>query len=149
MEHVVMTLDLPFGDDLPYWKTSKSPADSWVEKTIELLRKLGATEISEAFASSGGVSSFVIVFRAAGELFRVVWPVLRVRKPEDEKAARVQAATLMYHDCKAKAVAAKALGFRTAFIGQLVLPNNCTVQESAQPMIAQHVKPVALIGQSS
>lgn len=139
---------LPFGDELPYWKTSKSSADSWVAKTIELLKKLGAKNISEAFASSGGVSSFVIVFHAGDEMFRVVWPVLRVRQPENQTAARIQAATLMYHDCKAKAVAAKALGLRTAFIGQLVLPNNCTVQESAQPMIAQHVKPVALIGQS-
>ena len=140
-------MDLPYGDELPYWKTSNSSAESWVSKTIAILAKFGAKEISEGFAASGAFSSYVILFRFGAEQFRIVWPVMKYRNPEDQKSARVQAATLMYHDCKSRAVTAKALGVRTAFIGQLLLADNKTVQESATPLIAEQVKPMALIGQ--
>lgn len=131
-----MTHELPYCDELPYWRTSRTSPDGWIVKTIKLLRDLGADSVSDAFVSANdGRATFAIVFTFEGDTFRVVWPVMRIRNPKDESASRIQAATLLYHDCKAKAVSAKALGVRTAFIGQLLLKNGKTVQESQLPIL--------------
>ena len=138
-------MDLPFSDEVNYWKTSRTAADAWVGKSISLLRKLGATDIAEAFGSRNGNAAFILAFAIDGESFRIAWPVLPNRKPGEEAAARVQAATLLYHDCKAKALSAAILGPRTAFIGALLLPGGHTVAEASLPAIAEHVRAVALL----
>lgn len=132
-------MNLPYCDEVPYWKTSRTAPDTWIQKTVDLLRKLGASDISEAFGSSAGRAAYILAFNFTADRFRVVWPVLPPRKPEDGAAARIQAATLLYHDCKAKAVAASVLGPRDAFIGALLLPDNRTVTESSLPALAEHL----------
>lgn len=138
--------ELPYAYTLPYWRTSKASADTWIDKTVDVLRKLGASVTGVGYAGSEAVSAYVIVFKYGEEVFRVTWPVLKLRDPDEANAARIQAATLLYHDCKAKAVAATVLGFRTAFIGQLMLPEGKTVSESSHAALLHHVKPLALLG---
>ena len=138
--------ELSYVYELPYWRTSKTAPDVWIDKTVRLLENLGATVTGDGYAGSSGVSVFVIVFKFGNEVFRVTWPVLRVRDPAVSFAARVQAATFMYHDCKAKALAAKVIGFRTAFIGQLMLPEGKTVSESSHTALLHHVRPLVLLG---
>ena len=75
----------------------------------------------------------------------VVWPVLRVKKPEDQAAARIQAATMLYHECKARALAAAVFGVRAAFIGNLVLADNRTVVETSTPELTEHLKQPRLL----
>lgn len=127
---------LPYGDEVPYWKTGRSSPDVWVEKTKSVLFRLGVKQVDEAFGSVNGRAAFMLAFESQGEKFRVCWPVLRVRKPEDEPAARIQAATLLYHDCKAKAVAASVLGLRTAFFAHVALPDGRTMADIATPLLA-------------
>jgi hypothetical protein len=129
---------LPKASKLPYWKSGKSAPDVWIQRTRDVISKIGGANISEAFGSSKGRAAFMLRFEIGGESFRVVWPVLP-HGPHDEKAARTQAATLLYHDCKAKAVAASVLGPRTAFFHALELPDGRTVGELATPNISQSI----------
>jgi len=126
-----MTQKLPRADTIPYWRTSRSPADSWIAKSIEIIKKLGGNHITEGFRASTDQSAFLIYFELNGEHFRIVWPVLPTKFPADNPAARIQAATLLFHDVKAKALAASILGPHTAFIGHLLLPNGKSVGEVA------------------
>ena len=65
-----------------------------------------------------------------------MWPVLPT-KSGDEKAARIQAATLLYHDIKARAISAAVLGARAAFFTFLMLPDGRTAAAIAAPEIAE------------
>ena len=74
----------------------------------------------------------MLAFSFGDERFKAVWPVL-TSKSGNECSARVQAATLLYHDVKAKSVMAKVLGFRAAFFSYLMLPDGRTMVEMATP----------------
>lgn len=134
----------PYAHTLPYWKTSTSSPDKWIDRALAVLKKLGAKDISHMFGSSNGSAAYMITFRAAGQTFRIVWPVMRLRDGDKERDGRRQAATLLYHDCKAKAVAAAAFGVEVAFVGQLVLPTGKTVEQSTVPQLSEHAKPLML-----
>lgn len=140
-----MTDALPYADEIRYWKTGQSSPDTWIEKTICVIKEMGGSGVSEAFGSSRGRAAFCLSFEIGDEKFRVIWPVLPVRRAEDERAARIQAATLLYHDCKAKAIAASVLGARAAFFHALQLPDGRTVGELATAAIAQSV-PSSMLG---
>ncbi len=129
--------ELPMAHKMPYWQSGRSSPDVWIERTKKVIRDLGGTSISEAFGASEGRAAFMLRFESGGEFFRVVWPVLPTRTPKDEPAARTQAATLLYHDCKAKAVAAAVHGVRTAFFYALELPDKRTVSQLATPALAK------------
>lgn len=140
-----MSNELPYADEIRYWKTGQSSPDTWIEKTIGVVKEMGAVNIAEAFGSSRGRAAFCLSFEICSEKFRVIWPVLPTRRTDDERAARVQAATLLYHDCKAKAIAASVLGPRTAFFNALQLPDGRTLSEVATPLLQECVPP-ALLG---
>ena len=140
-------MDLPFADDVNYWKTSQSGSETWILRAIKEVESLDGTVLSEAFGSSGGRSAFMLTFQIGGDLFRVVFPVLPTRtgKETDQRAARVQAATLLYHDVKAKCLIAKILGTRSAFFSYLVLPGGHTAAEATEPELLDHL-PLLLKG---
>lgn len=140
---------LPYADSIPYWKTGRSSPDIWIGKTKQLLSKIGAKNVDEAFLSIGGKTVFALSFTIGTETFRVSWPVLRIKDPKDEPAARIQAATLLYHECKARCLAASVLGSRSAFVSYLVLPGGSTVMESSSALIAEHSKPAGFLGLKS
>jgi hypothetical protein len=108
---------LPYAEEVNYWKTSKSSPDAWMERTRRQIEKLGGTVLAEGSGSEPGLgrAAYMLAFEIEGEHYRVVWPVLP-SKTGDEKAARRQAATLLYHDLKAKAISAAVLGARAAFL---------------------------------
>ena len=72
----------------------------------------------------------MIAFEISGDRFKIVWPVLKSRSG-NEKAARRQAATFIYHDVKAKCLSATVLGARSAFFSYLLLPDGRTVSEAS------------------
>ena len=82
--------------------------------------------------TQAGRSAFMLAFKIDDEQFKVVWPVLP-SKSGNERAARIQAATMLYHDVKARCVSAKVLGPRAAFFNYLVLPDGRTTVEAASP----------------
>ena len=130
-------MDLPYADTLNYWKTSKTSPDVWLEKARRVIEGLGGVVTGEAFGrDAAGRSAYMLAFEIEGHAFRIVWPVLPVRNPRDERAARIQAATMLYHDVKARCLSAAVLGARTAFFAYLVLPDGRRAAEVAAPELA-------------
>ena len=57
----------------------------------------------------------------------------------NEGAARIQAATLIYHDTKAKCLSAVVLGARAAFFSYWMLPDGRTAVEASVPELAKGI----------
>ena len=129
-------MELPYADSLNYWKTSRSSPDTWIERARRHIEKLGGVILGEAFGRNAeGRSAYMLTFEVDGSRFRVVWPVLPVKKKNDEYAARVQAATMLCHDIKAKCLTAKVLGARSAFFPYMLLPDGRQISSLADPDI--------------
>ena len=131
---------MPYAEDIPYWKTGKSAPDAWLDRTEGVIEKLGGRVRLRARGNddSGKQQVFVVEFEMGGERFRVVWPVLPSRSG-DTKAAERQAATLLYHDAKARSLNATLFGPRHAFFQFLLLPNGQTAGEAAAPMLSAYL----------
>lgn len=116
-----------------YWMTSKTAPDAWLDKTEGLIEGHGGTILSRGHGKMGQQEAYMLEFRFSGETFRIEWPVL---PSSNQRAARVQAATLIYHDVKGKIVAAKVHGTRAAFFQYLLLPDGRTAVEIADSQIS-------------
>ena len=125
-------MSLPYAEDVNYWKTGTSAADTWIDKAKAEIRAASGKVVNEAFGSQEGRAAFMLEFTFGADRFRVVWPVLP-SKTKAERAARVQAATMLYHDVKAKCVSAKVHGARAAFFQYAVLPDGRTAANVAAP----------------
>lgn len=120
-------------EDVPYFQTGKSAVETWIERTKKEIASVGGKLQGEMFGydHATGQASFLLQFQIGDDVFKLIWPVLPCRKPVNERAAKIQAATALYHDVKAKVVAAKFKGTRTAFFEYLVLPNDQTTAQAA------------------
>ena len=125
-----------YAEDVNYWKTSRTSPDVWLAKAKREVVKAGGQVLAEGFGSDGERAAYMLAFDFGDERFKAVWPVLS-SKSGNERAARIQAATLLYHDVKAKSVTAKILGFRAAFFSYLMLPNGRTAAEMATPDLVE------------
>jgi hypothetical protein len=110
-----------------YWQTSKSGPDSWIDKAKKEIASIGGKIITELYGmDETGRSAFSLVFSIGADTFKIVWPVLPSRTG-NERAAKVQASTMLYHDVKHKVVMAKVKGTRTSFFEYLMLPDGQTM----------------------
>lgn len=134
-----------YADEVNYWKTGNSAPDAWLDRAKREIATAGGKVLGEAFGrDESGRAAYMLEFTFGQERFRAVWPVLPVRKPADERAARIQAATMLYHDIKAKCVSAKVHGARAAFFQYLALPDGRTATQLAAPeLIAQYPRLLA------
>jgi hypothetical protein len=123
-----------YAEDINYWKTGRSAPDAWLKKAKAQIVKLGGTVLAEGFGNDvgSGQAAYMLGFEIEGQRFKVLWPVLPSRSGE-ERSARIQAATLLYHDVKARCISATVLGARVAFFNYLVLPNGRTAAEMTGP----------------
>lgn len=121
-----------YAEEVNYWKTGQSSPDTWLEKAKREITTVDGQVLGEGFISEAltGKSSFMLCFHLQEEDFKVLWPVLK-SKTGNIKAARVQAATALYHEVKASCVKFKFLGARVAFLAYLVLPNGRSAAEVA------------------
>lgn len=120
---------LAYAEDVGhYWKTSKTTVDSWLTKTKKLITDVGGVIDEEAFASKGGMSAFMMSFVIAGQTYKIMWPVLESRSG-DAASAKKQAATMMYHDVKARVMTAKVMGAKFAFHQYMLLPDGRTAAQ--------------------
>jgi len=127
---------LPFAEDVNYWQSGKSPPDAWIDRTKALVKGLGGVILMDAFGSdASGRAAFAMQLEIGGEQYKVIWPVLPSRT-KNERAARIQAATMLYHDVKQRCLSAVVLGARAAFFSYLVLPDGRTAAEVATPELA-------------
>jgi len=106
---------------------------AWIDRAKREIGAAGGRVYSEAFGrDADGRAAFMLEFGFKEERYRVVWPVLSSRAGA-EKAARIQAATMLYHDVKARCVSAKVLGTRAAFFSFLMLPDGRTAAQLSAP----------------
>lgn len=122
-------MDLPYAYESPFWKTGKSSSDTWIDRTRKLIEKAGGEHIMESYGCdhSCGRSAFMIAFSIGEDKFNLVWPVLLTRDGSELKAAKRQAATMLYHDVKNKCVKAQVFGARVAFFEYVMLPDGRNV----------------------
>lgn len=132
---------LPYAEDVNYWQTGKSSPDSWIDNAQKEILSIGGKVLAWAFGAEGatGRAAYMLEFTLAGERFKVVWPVLPTRSGKNEASARIQAATMLYHDVKARCVSAKVIGARSAFFSYLMLPDGRTAANVSAPELAEQL----------
>lgn len=120
-----------YAEDINYWQTSQMSPDAWIEKAKREIIGIGGKILGEAFgADAEGKSGFILAFKIADDQFEIRWAVLPTRTQGKDRQARVQAATLLYHDVKHKAVMAKVKGARASFVEYLMLPDGQNVGQA-------------------
>lgn len=127
--------ELPYAEDINYWQSSQTAPDTWIDKAVKLIENFGGDVLGEGYGKSNGRAAYLITFDYEDEVYKVIFPVLPT-KGTNERAARIQAATLLYHDVKAKLLLATIMGVRTAFFQYLMLPDGRTVTQLSNPEIA-------------
>ena len=138
-------MKLPYAENINYWKTSQSSPDNWIEKATKQIQSLGGKVYTHAFGQDDeGASAYMMLFSINEDQFKVVWPVLPSRTGK-EIAAKRQAATLLYHDIKAKCLSATVKGTREAFFQYLLLPNGRTTSQASIPELLEGI-PLSLAG---
>lgn len=136
---------LPYAEDVNYWKTGTSSPGTWIERVSRLIEGFKGKVYTHAFGKDDqGSGAFMIFFKIGPDNFKIIWPVLPSRS-RNEEAARRQAATLLYHDVKAKCLRAAVFGTRSAFFQYLMLPDGRTAEQASVPELAAGI-PVALSG---
>ena len=125
-------------ENLPYWKTSNSSPDTWMDRTIKLILDFDGELINQAQGMDykSGMAAFQIIFKLQCDSLKIVFPVLEPKKQSDMKSAKIQAATILYHDIKSRLVSSKILGARNVFFGNLLLENGVTAAELENPELS-------------
>lgn len=123
-----------WAEDANYFQTSRSEPGTWLDRAAEQINKAGGQVLGHAFGTDPqtGADAYMLLFRLDGEEFKIIWPALP-SKTGKVKAAQRQAATALFYDVKARCVASKFLGGRTAFFSYLMLPNGQTTTQVAAP----------------
>ena len=130
-------MNLPYAEDVGhYWQSGSSPPDTWIEKAKRQIEEVGGIINADAYGSMDGRAAFMGAFSIDDNKFKVVFPVLE-SKAGNNLAAKRQAATMLYHDIKAKCMVASVLGTKAAFFSYLMLPDGRTASEVATPELAQ------------
>lgn len=127
--------ELPYAEDINYWQSSQTSPDTWIDKACKLINQFGGTVLAEGYGKSQGRAAYMVGFSFDDENYKIVFPVLPTRGT-NERAARIQAATLLYHDVKAKLLTSTIMGVRTAFFQYLMLTDGRTVTQLSNPEIA-------------
>ncbi len=126
-----------YAETVNYWQTSKKHAEIWIDDAVKLIKSIGGVIDSQATITdhSTGRVGFMLSFNIGGDRYRIAWPSLP-SKTGNDKAARVQAATLLYHDVKHKVVMAKIKGVKGAFLEYYMLPDGKSVDEAVDKFSA-------------
>lgn len=132
---------LPFAEDSNYWQTSKSSPGHWIDKAAYQVEKIGGHVSMRGMGShpSSGRSAYILIFEIDNDSFRIVWPVLPLKSTTllKAKAAQRQAATLLFHDVKARCLSSAILGARIAFFSFILLSDGKVASESSKDEIAE------------
>ena len=143
-------MSLPYAEDLNYWKTSSAAPDTWVDKAEALVEQYGGYVVSRAIGRQGGAEAILLELAFGEERFRIVWPSLPSKYGAEDTAfrtaARRQAATMLYHDVKARGLRFKIAGPRAAFFEFLMLPDGRCAGELANPDLLSGVPTLLTAG---
>ena len=135
----------PYAEDVNFWLTGRSDPTRWIESTKRQIETLGGTVEAEAFGSDAtGRAAFMVGFSIQNDRFKIVWPVLTSKRGQTS-AARIQAATMLYHYVKSVCLYAIIVGARTAFLTHLVLPDGRTASQAADAELADAIPAMLLL----
>ncbi len=131
-------IDQLYADDLPYWQTGKKTSpDDWMDKARAILERLGGKVLAQAAARDANDRAvYMMAWRIGGDTFRLEWPVLPSKRG-NIAAARIQAATMVYHYVKEAAINAAVMGTRNAFLAHLVLPDGRTAGNADDTLLLE------------
>ena len=118
-------MDLPFAEDMNYWKSGKSQPDKWLDNAEDIIEKLGGKVSLRAKGKQDDRAAYCMDFTFGTDQFKAIWPVLPTKNNENRAAER-QAATMLFHDVKSRAVKFAIFGARVAFFDFLLLENGKT-----------------------
>lgn len=118
-----------FAEEAPYWKTSRTAAEDWIERAKKVIVSAGGKVLADMVLSIEGKTTFVTKFAMAIDgqerEYRIDWPVLKSRGG-DERAAKIQAATVMYHAVKSMLLLAVPYGPRASYLIWDLMPDKKT-----------------------
>jgi hypothetical protein len=136
---------MTYAENVNYWKTGKSSPDTWLEKAKTEIKRVGGVVAGSVIVSDDltGRAGFMLAFQLGDDQFKMVWPVLKT-KTDNLKAARIQAATALYHEVKAACVKLKFLGARSAFFAYLLLDDGRTASEVGGNELAERLPQLLL-----
>lgn len=137
-----------FAEDVNYWQTSKSSPDRWLDRAKREIVQAGGEVVAEGFLSEPGKAAFMLAFVLGSDSYKMIWPVLEFATGKT-LAARVQAATALYHEVKSACVKMKFLGIRTAFFAYLMLPDGRVASEVSTPELAAAIPEMFLLVEPS
>ena len=130
-------MKLPYAEEVGhYWQTSQSSPDVWIDRAKKVIKDMGGEILADGFGSAGVQAAFMLAFKFKEQRYKVVWPVLPTYSGKEAPAKR-QAATMLYHDVKAKAMTASVLGIEAAFFSYMMLPDGRVSSELAKPELAE------------
>ena len=127
-----------YAENCNYFKSGTSTPDTWLDKSVQLIKSFGGEGHASAFGFTKDKSAYMIKLSLEEETFKIVWPVMK-SKTKNELAARRQAATMLHHDIKASCIKAEVLGARTAFCSWLCLPDGRVNFELSNQAILENV----------
>jgi len=134
-----------YAEDVNFWMTGRSSPDTWIERAKKQIAELGGKVMAEGFGSDAeGRSAFMLGFEMQGDSFKIVWPVL-ISQRGNTQAARIQAATMLYHYVKSVCLYAVIVGTRAAFFSHLMLPDGRTASQVANAELADVVPTMILL----
>ncbi len=134
-----------YAEEVNFWQTSHSSPDIWIERTKNQIEKLGGKVTAKGFESDEqGRAAFMLAFSIDTDAFRIVWPVLR-SKTDKIQAARIQAATMLYHYVKSACLYAVIVSARSAFFSHLVLPDGRMASQVADGELSEVVPEIFLL----
>lgn len=141
-------MQMKHAEELNYWRTSKSDPDSWIEKSKAQLVALGAKIEAQGFGANGdGKAAYMFGFSIGSDKFKIIWPVSKLKYSNSpERAARVQAATMLYHYVKSVALFVAVVGPKTALFSHYMLPDGRMASEVADNQLAAMTPQLLLNG---
>lgn len=127
-----------FAEDVRYWRTRSTSADQALDQAAKLIEGAGGKVMQRGSIMSGASGALALSFSLGDDVFRVVWPILPVRRPFNgcEGVARRQAASFLLAHVKARVSEAEVLGMRTSFLPETVVDGR-TFAEIASESISE------------
>ncbi|WP_338765917.1 hypothetical protein WAF17_02655 [Bernardetia sp. ABR2-2B] len=122
-------MSLPFAENMPYWKTSQSGVETWLDKVEKMIVEMGGQVDTRLAGKQRGREAILFEFTVQNDIYKILYPVLPTKKDKDKNAALRQCATLIYHDVKSRLNRIKIFGIRVVFSDYLVLDNGQTLSQ--------------------
>lgn len=131
-------MNLPFAEEMNYWKSGKSQPDKWLDNAEDIIEKLGGEVSLRAKGKHEDRIAYCMNFSFGSDKFKAIWPVLP-SKTDDNRSAERQAATMLFHDVKTRALRCSIFGHRVAFFDFMLLENGRLTIELTDNQLIEYV----------